>query len=200
MYFIFFINNFITIYGNYNPANKILLISSIVFFHLIPFIHLMYLYNANKKNKINLINTVSIFILLFICIYFFNFDPNVKLNDVLHAGGGFFYKISNLFFSSNYFFYLICLISFFIIYKIFLINKINHFILFLILFLQIPHTYYFHEYYEPLFLILFFTLFDKSISRKIFLNINNIYFLYLFYLMFYISTFVKNYQLDKYVY
>ena len=76
-----------------------------------------------------------------------------------------------------------------------MINKFDHSLLFIILLAQIPHTYYFHEYYEPLFLIILFTLFDKSLTKNFLKNSYNLKILYLFYIFYYLATLIKNYKI-----
>ena len=74
------------------------------------------------------------------------------------------------------------------------INFFKHLILIICLFLQNPHNYFYHEYYKPLFLIVFFTLFDRKLSKNFFnknLNLISLSILYLFFLM----NLIKNFNI-----
>ena len=78
-----------SIASNYNFANKILLISSIIFFHLLPVL-------IWKKHFINFLsfikkNIMFIFVTAVVLIYFFNYK-------IEHTGGGVFFHLSNFFF------------------------------------------------------------------------------------------------------
>ena len=66
---------------NFNFSNKILLISSIIFFHLIP----VFFYTVNYKKFLLFIKNkiINIFVLFFVLIYFFNYQTEF-------TGGGFF--------------------------------------------------------------------------------------------------------------
>lgn len=196
-YFLIFVNNFIPdVYADeYNISNKVIIISTIIFFYLIPFTLLFYQSEKVKKFKSTWVNYLLIFLCFIVLLYFFDFNPKIVTNNFMQLGGGFIFKLSQLIFGNNYFFYLISLISFFIIHKIILVSKINHSLLFLILILQVPHTFYYHEYYEPLLLILIFCLFDKSLTEKFFIKKINMQLLYAFYLFFYCSSLIKKIDL-----
>ena len=80
---------------SFNLSNKILIISSILFFHLSPFL-------LNKEFILDFIrptkkdfSIISIFFI--INLFFFNYLINF-------TGGGVFFQLSNLFFNNNYFF------------------------------------------------------------------------------------------------
>jgi hypothetical protein len=138
------------IYHALNPANKIILISSIFFFHFLPFLFITRL----KFKFLNLFLIVPIFS---ISVFFFNYDPDI-------TGGGIFYKISNKLFNNNYFLYIITLFSLFILSSISSIN-IKNFFLIILIFLNNPQLEIYHKYYDPILLILFFTLFDLNIIK-----------------------------------
>ena len=81
-----------------NFANKILIISSIILFHLSPFLLNKSILSEFKKIK-NL-NLFVFFIIFLICLFYFNYVPN-------YTGGGVFFQISYYFFNNNYFFILL---------------------------------------------------------------------------------------------
>ena len=192
-YFLIFINNFIPdVYANeYNISNKVIIIPTILFFHLIPFVLLFYKSIKIINFQFTYVNYLIIILIFLIFLQFFDFDPKNVTNDFMQLGGGVIFRLSEITFENNYFFYTISLISFFIIYKIILVNKVDHSLLFLILLLQTPQTYYYHEYYEPLLLIIIFCLFDKSLTKEFFTKKVNIQLLYLFYIFFYCSSLIK---------
>ena len=129
-----------------NPANKILLISSIFLFHFIPFFFISINTILLKKNIFFII--VPLFLS---SVYFFNYDYNF-------TGGGIFYKLSNIIFKNNYPFYFIALIGLILIFNL-LYNNLNNFLLIIIIFLGNPQLEIYHKYYDPMLLILLFTLF-----------------------------------------
>ena len=166
----------------FNLSNKILIISSIFLFHFIPFIsNLLDIKDLKNTKKSQFLLFLIFFVIL---IFFFDYDSEF-------SGGGVFFQLSNIIFSNNYLFYLI---SFFSIYLLFMISKndfSNLLLLTLIILSNIQNSIY-HKYYEPLFMILIFTLFknfkfDKFFSKKI-----HFYILYLFSLCFILLRLIKN--------
>jgi hypothetical protein len=89
-----------------NPANKIILISSIILFHYIPFFFV-----TKNKFKINLNNLLISGMTLVMSIYFFNYNINF-------TGGGVIYKLSNILFNNNYFLYLFSLLGFLLLFNL----------------------------------------------------------------------------------
>ena len=191
LYYLFFLDVFFLSAGitpnseNYNHfgfeniSNKFLIITSLIFFYLIPIIY------SHRKNVFNFenINLKIIIIILLIFglgVYFFNY----KLE---YTGGGIFFRISNIIFE-NLFFYFIFLVSIYFVYiKYF---NLNNLILIFLLFLSNPQITIYHKYYDPLLLILFFTLFNLKINTKYF-NYNNLIVMYLFYSVFIFSNLIK---------
>tara|TARA_B100000989_G_scaffold254754_1_gene203492 strand:+ start:237 stop:1478 length:1242 start_codon:yes stop_codon:yes gene_type:complete len=161
-----------------NYYNKILIITSIMFFYLIPFISLKkFADNFSKKYKI-----LFIIIPLFI-LSVYNFDYKL-----MYTGGGIFFLASNYLLNSNYFFYIICAIAFYyVFYKYF--NYNNLFIILILILSNIQLTIY-HKYYDPLLLLLFLTLFRLDID-KIFFNYRNIIKIYSINIIFILSKIVK---------
>lgn len=189
-YYIFFIDNFLFFSlknEDFNFSNKIFIISSILSFHFLPF----YYYFFNKNFFVsNYFVSLVLFILLCSLTFFFDFDV-----QQIGYGGGFFLKISNLLFGNNYLFYCSSFIFFIFLFSLKKIYKIENFLLILILFLLVPHSYYYHEYYDPLFLFLIFSLFKIGINETYFQNKNNLRFMYFFYVLFYFLSVIKNLNL-----
>jgi hypothetical protein len=167
---------------SFNFSNKILIISSILLFHLSPFL-------LNKEFILNFIKPpkkefliISIFFI--INLFFFNYSINF-------TGGGVFFQLSNFFFNNNYFFYFFSFVSLMLLIN-FSKNNINNFLVFFLLILSNIQNTIYHKYYDPLVLILFFTLINNPLSYKFLENKSKIYLVYIFYLIFISMRIVKN--------
>ena len=135
-----------------NPANKILLISSIFLFHYLPICFCV------KKDPKELKKFFFIIFPIFLTsVYYFNYSNNF-------TGGGVIFKISNIIFGNSYLFYVISLIGLLTICHLSYKN-FNNFLLILLIFLNNPQLEVYHKYYDPMLLILFFTLFDLNIKK-----------------------------------
>ena len=165
-----------------NFSNKILIISSILFFHLSPFLlNKEFILNFIKPPKIEFL-IISIFFIL--NLFFFNYA-------IIFTGGGVFFQLSNFFFNNNYFFYFFSFVSLMLLIN-FSKNNINNFLVFFLLILSNIQNTIYHKYYDPLVLILFFTLINNPLSYKFLENKNKIYLVYIFYLIFISMRIVKN--------
>ncbi len=197
VYYIFILNiNFLvagtpgsnetdTIGFSFNFSNKILIISTIIFFHLLPFIlNKNFFIEISKFPKKNYIFILSF---LFLNIYFFNYVTN-------YTGGGIFFQFSNFIFNNNYFFYLICFISLVLI-GFLSFNNLNNFLVFFILIISNIQNTIYHKYYDPLVLILFFTLISTSLCSYFLSNRKYLFYLYGFYLFFIFTRVLKNFYL-----
>ena len=82
---------------SFNLSDKLMIISSIIFFHLSPILIMDNFFNQFK----NFLDKRFIIIVpLVVClIYFFNYQLS-------YTGGGVFFSLSNLLFDNNYFFYI----------------------------------------------------------------------------------------------
>ena len=133
---------------SFNLSDKVMIISSMIFFHLSP---ILFMDNFFNQFKNFILKKFMILIPLVVClIYFFNYQLS-------YTGGGVFFILSNLLFNNNYFFYIG---SFFFISFVLYISSLsfsNFFLLALLIFSNIQNTIY-HKYYEPLVFIMFFTL------------------------------------------
>ena len=168
-----------------NISNKILIISSLILFYLLPFIFSKSINLSLSIEKAQL-NYVFVSTLTFIiCIFFFNYQ-----NDF--TGGGIFFKISNFLFKNNILFFFISGVSIFIIYKIFNNSKLNFLIIFLLL-LNNPQLTIYHKYYDPLLLILFLTLFEINFKKQNLFSKKTINIFYLFSLFFLALSISKAY-------
>ena len=159
-----------------NPANKILLISSIFLFHYLP------IFFCVKKNLKNVKKFFFIALPIFLAsVYYFNYSNNF-------TGGGVIFKASNVIFGNNYLFYAFSLIGLVTICHLSYKN-FNNFLLILLIFLNNPQFEVYHKYYDPMLLILFLTLFDLNI-KKLFLE-KSVLILYLFNSLFLILNLLR---------
>ena len=189
IYYIFFLDiNFITAGKtplgsdsiatslSFNISNKILIISSIILFHLIPVLYFL----LDKKKIILFFKKKIILILISFSIlaYFFNYQ-------LAFTGGGFFFQLSQILFNNNLIFFIISFFSFFIIMYLSTLHKDNFILIFLLILSNLQNTIY-HKYYEPLILIIIFVLFKNLDHKNFFSNKINLIYLYGF-SFFYIS-------------
>ncbi len=157
-----------TIYDTLNISNKIIIISSIIFFFFIPFIEIK---KIDKKKLIKNIGYIFIFIL--INIYFFNFREGL--------GGGLFYHLSNVLFGSPILLFIIFSISLFIFKNFNLLNYDNSFLFLILILYNIQSTIY-YKYYDPIiYFILLFLIRTKSNFNLEIISKKNLLF-YLFFL------------------
>ena len=167
---------------NFNISDKILIISTILFFHLLPFlINKKFINNFFKPSKKDIIVTAAFFI---INLYFFNYLMNF-------TGGGIFFQLSNFFFKNNYFFYLVSFVSLMLLCYLSKRDTNNFTIFFLLIISNIQNTIY-HKYYDPLIMILFFTLLNTNLNYTFFKNRNNIFYVYFFYFIYILMRIIKN--------
>lgn len=167
------ISNVSTLTG-LNISNKILIISSLIFFYLLPLIsNKLLLKLIINEFKIN--HLYFVIIIFFLLLYFFNYSNE-------YTGGGIFFKFSNIIFGNSYFFFVITFISLLIIMNLFQIN-INNLLLFFILIISNPQLTIYHKYYDPLLILLFFLFFDFKFSLARLLNTNFLINIYVFYVV-----------------
>tara|TARA_Y100000768_G_scaffold373729_1_gene342678 strand:- start:1485 stop:2732 length:1248 start_codon:yes stop_codon:yes gene_type:complete len=165
-----------------NLFNKIILISSLIFFYFIPFLN-------KKVIKTTLIafksfyNQHILLIFFLVCIYFFNFP-------IGYFGGGIFYHFSQLIFGNNILLFTIFLLSI-IIFKSSKLLNFNNMLLFFCLILYNLQVSIYHKYFDPLILFLLFFLVtnNKITNQKVFFEIIKKY--YLFYVFFLGISFYK---------
>ena len=148
-----------TIYDTLNISNKIIIISSIIFFFFIPFIEIK---KIDQKKLIKNIGYIFIFILF--NFYFFNFREGL--------GGGLFYHLSNVLFNGPILLFIIFSISLLIFKNFDLINYDNSFLFLILILYNIQSTIY-YKYYDPIiYFILLFLIRSKlnfnleKISKK----------------------------------
>lgn len=162
-----------------NYYNQILIVSSIIFFYLTPFIFTRIIELNEKNNNWILIIFSSIISLISIRSFNYNID---------FSGGGIIFHISQFFFKNDILFYIFSFVSIFFILKL-IDDKFNNILLFLIIFLGNPQTTIYHKYYDPLLLITFLTLFDFKI--KIIDSYKSYIFIYIYFAVFLLMNNLK---------
>ena len=158
-----------SIYDTLNISNKIIIISSILFFFLIPLIEI-------KKIRIKEFFQINFLILsfIFLNIYFYNFSSGL--------GGGFFYHLSNIFFDGPFILFFVFIFSILIYRSKGLLNFNNYLLFILLIFYNIQSTIYL-KYYDPI--IFFMILFLFKFKENLILNkiAKKYCFFYLFFLV-----------------
>lgn len=175
----------------YKFHNTLLINFSILGFYLLPFFLSYFCLekNAFSKDKKNiylsgLISFILIIFLLFIGFDYFQTSPN--------AGGGFFLKISYIFFKNPYFFYLSSLIgAFFIILICFQDNK--SILIFLLLVFGFSGYVIFQKYFEPMFIFIFLLLIKTRITETFFMNYKNLIIYYVYIFLYFTSALINDY-------
>ena len=186
-YYVFILEIFFIGFGGLsnNYFNKIAIISSIIFFHSIPFFYYKDLFIKNS----NILKTIFLSLLLS-AILFFYFDYNLIL-----GGGGIFLHMSNFFIGNNYIFYLFIPFFIFFLINTLRINFINNLIIIIILYLITPQYHIFHKYYDPLVFILCLTIIDFKLGKNFFIEKKYIFSCYLVMLSHYFVTYVNTYHI-----
>ncbi len=171
-----------------NISNKIIIISSMFLFFILPIINIKKVIFEKKLIKKNLLIILLIFGL--INIYFFNF-PYFEGGGF---GGGFFHKVSNKLFGNNILFYLIFFLSLTTIVALFSKNWENYILLSLLI-LSNPQFTIYNKYFDPLIFILFLTAFKFDIKNHFFKKRNKFIQLYTFTAVYLMMSLFKSYVL-----
>lgn len=162
----------------FNISNKILLISSLIFFYAIPFIF-------TKSIKVKLFSIKNILIAIFIVIllsYFFSYD-------VTYTGGGIFFKLSSILFNNNILFFVISI--FCVAFILELIKDKNNLLLVLLIYLNNPQITIYHKYYDPLLFVMLLTIFKLNIQEENLFKKNSLIFFYFFSSSFLLLSYFK---------
>ncbi len=132
-----------------------------IFFYLTPFI--IFNFKDIFFRKINLVNlSLTLIAFLFVLIFF-----NYKIT----SGGGFYFQLSKLIFKNDFLIYIVFPFAFYYSNQILQIHKFRNFIILIILIFVEIDGHFYMESYDPLFYVLFFTIFEVSIINKIFLDL-----------------------------
>ena len=157
-----------TVDFDFNFSNKLMLISSIVFFHLSTILVQSKFYKPFFKF---LLNKSIVLLLLIIClVYFFNYQLS-------YTGGGIFFILSNLLFDNNYLFFISSIFFIGFVTYVGFLNLNNFSLLCILIISNIQNTIY-HKYYEPLIIIMYFTLLKQVEAENFFQKKTNLFYLY----------------------
>ena len=137
--------------------------------------------NINFEN-IRMCILISI-ITFVLCIFYFNYQYSF-------TGGGIFFKLSNYLFNNNYIFYLISFISILLVSFISIKNFDNLIIIFLLI-ISNPQVSIYHKYFDPLIMIILFSILNLNMNINRIKEFKNYVFIYLYFLSFLIISFIK---------
>ncbi len=158
-----------TVDFDFNFSNKLMLISSIIFFHLSTILAQGKFYKPFFEFLLN--KSIILFLSILCLIYFFNYQLS-------YTGGGIFFALSNLLFDNNYLFFISSIFFIGFITYVGFLNLNNFSLLFILIISNIQNTIY-HKYYEPLIIIIYFTLLQQVESENFFQKKSNLFYLYL---------------------
>jgi len=181
---VFFIFKFESIQTGYYWTSdyliNILIFTSLFFFYFFPLIFNKHTFSdLNKKFAQKKILLLFLTLLAFLILVFYDIPE-------LSHGGGVFYKISKV---TNLNF----IILFSLIGSIFLfgLNDLvgKNYLIYLILIFSYPFIYLYQKYYDPLIFILILSLIESKFIKDLIENSKiNIYFIYIYFIFFLIST------------
>ena len=186
----FFTNNN---FFSFNYLNNSLIISSIIFFYLVPIIFFetkkIILYYKKNMGLPLFLFSFTVFIILL------NLALNITLiNPPINGGGVLVKLISVLNINLNIFLLITFCIFILSINYFFLSNKIENYILLAILFLSFPLATIYQKYFDPFFIIFFFSLIKSKIIYKNIKNKTiNLYSLHLYFISFFIFCLFYNF-------
>jgi hypothetical protein len=165
----------------FEPYNSLLVNASIISLYLIPFFLIINFFNEKiiTPNLKNLIITglISVIILCSSLV----FDYNFKM------GGGFFIKLSMIFFDNLILFYITSIMGFYLLYILCNNYLLNYILTFLIL-IVVSGYIVFQKYYEPMFIFLLFFYYKTDLTNKFLSKKSNIYMFNAFFLLYFLSA------------
>ena len=179
----------------HNPKfiiKNLVIFSSIFLFYLIPIEVIFFL----KEKKFPNLKSIIIFIFFLLTLLLFNhFNYFDYLKD-LNLGGGVILKTIKLFFNNQIIIFLmISAIGLTLMIKYLMISKSNNILFFSLLIYCFP-KFIFQEYFEPLMIILFFSLFDfKNKNLILFQNNKNIIIFISYFFTYFCGAFFYRYFL-----
>ena len=164
-----------------------LIISTIVFFYIFPFILIQYkeFFNFVRTNKIFIL-IISLFLILF---YFFDGITNSQINEY-NYGGGVFIKLAKLInLNIKIVIYVVSFFSLTCLQFFFQKNLILNYSIFIILLLSLPLIVIFQKYFDPLLFLVFFGLIKSEILDQIFYKkLTNVFVIYSYFASFFIIS------------
>ena len=124
---------------------------------------------------------------IFILIYFFDYETS-------DTGGGIFFNLSHFLFGNNYLFFPISFFSISFFVYLSCLNIKNLYLLLILILSNIQNSIY-HKYYEPLAIIMFFTLLQSLGAEKFLKKKINIFYVYLISMIYIFARGYKIYYL-----
>jgi hypothetical protein len=185
--------NQVDLLANYhNPKfilKNIIIFASIILFYLIPFEISKMINKLEFPKKQNIIIFFFSFIILLVLNHFNKLNYLIA-NDI---GGGVFLKINNLLSNNLFLFILISSIGVSFIYDYIKVSKQNLILFFCLLIYCFP-KFIFQEYFEPLVIILLFTILTlKRKDLKIFKQNKTMIIFLIYFLCYYLGSFYYRY-------
>ena len=179
-------------YSLNNISNKFIIITSLIFFYLIPISSLLKInvnYDFFLNNKIYYITYLVIFLIF---CFFFKFSD---VYDLTNSGGGFFYNISKIIFDNNLLLFIVSFFAGLYLTQIFILNKEN-LILFLVIMLSHPQLTIWQANFSPTLFILIYLLFDLNLNTKK-LDIKFIKIQYIYFLGYLFANYIHRHEISK---
>ena len=150
--------------------------SSIISITLYPIIFINFLYKKINFNKLILPSLISFFIVFILSL---NFHPNNW------QGGGVNFVLSQALFDNYLYFYFSSFFTISIFIYLFSENKENIIIILTLLFMFFSYQVY-QRYYDPMFFMIFFTIFKTDLTKVFYINKNASLLLLLYFIFFYL--------------
>ena len=170
-------------YSITNISNKIIIIISLLFFYLLPFVLSKSLkYDFRNKIKIKKEFIVYFFIFFATC-YFFNFSYSYSLTN---SGGGFIYNLSKIIFKNDLILFIICFFTYIYLVQIFKDDK-NNLLLFIILITSNPQNTIWQANFSPTIYFLILLLFNLELKKDA-IKIKTIYLNYIYFSLYLFSS------------
>ncbi len=188
-YYIFILDIFFIEAGGLssNYFNKIPIITSIIIFHMLPIlIYKKFNLDLNFKYDLGLFLIITLSLTLIIE----NFNYNIN-----YSGGGIILHASNYLLGNNILLFICYPLLMYFLIKISIFKNYNNLILILILLMMTPQYHIFHKYYDPLVIILCFTVFNLEIKYDFFQKKRYLFILYSFYILYYFVHYI-NYLIE----
>ena len=165
-----------------NIFNQILIIPSMIFFYFLPFYSTEIL---GIKKIINYKNFIITLIIFTLSLFYFDYKPE-------YSGGGIIFKLSDYFFNNNILFFIFSFISIMFVMGI-ISEKIDNLLILFLLFISNPQITIYHKYYDPLLIVMFFSLFVLNVRLEYLKNFKKVLFLYLYFFGFLLANILKSY-------
>lgn len=170
-----------------NFYNTLLINSSMMLVYLLPIFFLIMIKNIDvfiPEKKFFIFSFIFSALLVLVMSYSFDYNPNY--------GGGFFLKLSNLLFHNNIIFYFSSLLGF-VLLSYLSKENINNFLLIILIFLSFSVLIIMQKWFEPMFLFIFFLIFNSKLPTLFLKNYKNLIFTYFYFILYLISAIINDF-------